>query len=334
VAFINPPSLELDFTDAAHIANLSVIDKAIRKVILSIIASYAVLPNRFLVKIDPSNDFFRTYQHPEGVLRLSVVSGTNLGRSKEGKSFLKKLVHDEPDCYAKVAVSAEAEWQTATAKNSRNPTWNETRDFVISDYDQIIGVDVNDDDTANTDDDIGLATTTVKKLLLSGGRQELPLTHKGVATDGSVVIAGEMFKFVPRPDSFGEEGPGIHGMMTVLVASAFGIQGRREQLKPSVKIEWGTHGNFRTAIKQDAPGSDVQNPSWDQAFRIPILAHMIPGPPVRITLMDGEQERGSVHVPLDEVLAAQNMQLEKFFEVSDGATVRAGIWLRGTAPAE
>ncbi|GAB1317094.1 Extended synaptotagmin-3 [Madurella fahalii] len=334
VAFINPPYLKLDFTDAAHIANLSLIDNAIRKVMISIISSMAVLPNRFLVKIDPTNDFFRTYQHPTGVLRLTVLSGSNLGEAKEGKSFLQKLVHDEPDCYAKVAVSAEAAFQTATVKNARAPEWNETYDFVVSDYDQRIAVDVNDDDTARRDDDIGEATTTVRNLLLSGGRLELPLFHKEARTEGSVRIAGRFFNFVPDPASFAERGPGICGLLTVLVASAFGIQGRREALQPSVKVDWAGHGSFRTGIKKDAPGSDVQNPSWDQAFRVPIRAGMVPGAPVKITLMDGEQERGSVEVDLGEVLAAEGMRLEKSFEVGDGATVRAGVWLRGIVPAE
>lgn len=294
----------------------------------------AVLPNRFLVKIDPTNDFFRTYQDPEGILRLTVLSGANLGEAKEGKSFLQKLVHDEPDCYAKVAVSAEAAHQTATVKNARAPEWNETCDFVVSDYDQRVWVDVNDDDRASRDDDIGEATTTVRKLLLSGGRQELPLFHKEAQTQGSVSVAGRFFKFVPDPSSFSDDGPGICGLLTVLVASAFGIQGKREELQPSVKVEWAEHGSFRTGIKKDAPGSDVQNPSWDQAFRVPVRAGMVPGAPVRIVLMDGEQERGSVEVGLDEVLAADGMRLEKFFELGDGATVRAGIWLRGIAPVE
>lgn len=304
----------------------------------------AVLPNRFLIKLDPSNDFFRTYQHPVGVLRLTVLSGANLGEAKEGKSFLKKLVHDEPDCYATVAVGAASEtpaFKTATVRNSRAPQWGETADFVVSDYDQRIEVDVNDDDTARRDDDIGLATTTVRSLLLAtgggGGGEgplELPLLHDGEQTGGSVRVTGRFFNFVPDPASFSEGGSGICGLMTVLVASAFGIQGKREALQPSVKIVWPGHGEFRTAVKKDAPGSDVQNPSWDQAFRVPIHAGMVPGPPVRITLMDGEVEKGSVEVGLDDVLAAEDMRLEKFFEVGDGATVRAGIWLRGIRPAE
>lgn len=346
VAFINPPYLKLTFTDAAHIANLSVIDKAIRKIVLSIISSLAVLPNRFLVKLDPTNDFFKTYQPPLGVLRLTVESGSELGENHEGDGgsggvggLFKRLgFRDVPDCYVKVNLSAEAEWRTGTAKNTRHPEWNETADFVVCDYDQSIAVDVNDEDTARKDDDIGVGLTTVKQLLLSdGGRQNLKLTHEEEPTNGRLAVRGQFFKFVPDASSLegggGGAGQEIVGLLTVLVASAFGIRGKRQELKPSVKITWGEHV-FRTAVKSDAPGVDIENPSFDQAFRVTLKAGMIPGPPVRIALLDGEVERGVVEVAVEDVLASEEMALQKFFDVGEGATVRAGIWLRGTTPAQ
>jgi Ca2+-dependent lipid-binding protein len=296
----------------------------------------AVLPNRFLVKLDANNDYFKTYQHQLGVLRLTVESGANLGEEKEGKSFLKRLVHDVPDCFAKVRVSAEAEWQTARAKNTRHPAWNETRDVIISDYDQRVEVDVVDDDTAGRDDDIGLGATTVRELLLSGGRQELGLSHREQPTEGEVTVRGQFFKFVPDASSLSGGGAAagqVVGQLTVLVASAFGIKGKREELKPSVKVEWGAH-TFRTAVKADAPGTDIENPSFDQAFRVALEGGMVPGPPLRIALLDGEVERGAAEVALEDVVSAEDMVLQKFFDVGDGATVRAGIWLRGIGPAE
>ncbi|KAJ4289981.1 hypothetical protein N0V88_006782 [Collariella sp. IMI 366227] len=334
VAFINKPTLKVTYTDGASIASLSIIDNAIRKIILGIISSMAVLPNRFLVKLDANNNFFNTYQHPLGVLRLTVESGSNLGEELgKTRNFLKKLVHDVPDCFVDVSVSAEDPWRTQTAKNTRNPAWNETRDFLIADHDQSIELDVKDDDTAS-DDDIGIAATTVKELLLAGGRQELGLVHKGEETDGRVVVSGRFYQFVADAESFSGSEEGVLGLMSVLVASVWGIKGRREELKPSVKVEWGGQ-TFRTAVKEDAPGTDIENPSFDRAFQFPIKAGMVGGgPPVKLILMDGETETGSVEVQLEEVLGAEGMKLESGFEVGNGATLRAAVLLRGLKLAE
>ncbi|CAI4220261.1 unnamed protein product [Parascedosporium putredinis] len=109
-----------------------------------------------------------------------------------------------------------------------------------------------------------------------------------------------------------------------MVASAFGIAGRRQDLKPSVKVSWGDR-NFRTVIKSDAPGMDIENPSFDQTFSFPITAGMVPGPPVRIALLDKEAETGAIEVSIEEVLAAANFAVEKKFDVGNGAQILAGV---------
>ncbi|AEO60433.1 hypothetical protein MYCTH_2309630 [Thermothelomyces thermophilus ATCC 42464] len=335
IAFINKPSLKMTYTDAAGIASLGVIDKALRKVIIDIISSMAVLPNRFLVKLDAANDWFKTYQHPLGVLRLTVESGSNLGEDAgETKNLLKRLVHDVPDCFATVNLSAEPEWRTKTVKNSRHPEWRETHNFLVTDHEQAIELDVKDEDTAS-DDDIGIATATVKQLLLAGGRQELRLVHKGEETAGRLAVSAEFYRFVPDPASLsGSEPEAVLGLLSVLVAAVRGLKGRREELKPSVRVDWGEQ-TFRTAIKTDAPGTDIENPSFDQAFQVPLKAGMVNGaPPVKLTLMNAEHETGSVEVPLDEVLRAPSLRLEKVFGIGNGVTLSAGIWLRGVKLAE
>ncbi|KAL2146379.1 hypothetical protein VTI28DRAFT_4132 [Corynascus sepedonium] len=336
VAFINKPTVLMTYTDAASIASLGIIDKALRKTVINIISSMAVLPNRFFVKLDAANDYFKTYQHPLGVLRLTVESASNCGEELgKTKNILKKLVHDVPDCFATVTFSAEPEWRTKTVKNSRNPDWRETYDWLVTDHDQTIEVDIKDADTAS-DDDIGVATTTVRELLLAGGRQELQLVHKGEETGAKVALGAKFYQFVPDPTSLLSDGnePEVLGLMSVLVASVRGIKGRRQEIKPSVRVDWGEH-TFRTAIKTDSPGTDIENPSFDQAFRVPIKAGMVKGaPPVKLTLMDAENETGSVEVQIDELLKAKDLKLERIFDIGNGVTLSAGVWLRGVKLAE
>lgn len=339
VAFINPPELKLDFTDAANIADLGIISSTVRKIILDIIASMAVLPNRFLVKLDASNDYFKTYQPHLGVLRLTVQKATGVaGPKKSGaKRFLAKIVKDVPDCYCKVKLGAEEEWRTSTKKNDHDPEWNETHDFLVTDFEQNITLDVQDDDMGG-DDDIGFGSTSITEILLAGGAHELPLTHKGNPTDGRVIVHAQFYNFVTEPSALSAEhsqGEGqICGLATVLVASVLGLQGQRDELNPSIKITWGAK-EFKTAAKTYSPGTDIFNPSFDQAFRIPITRDMVNNPAAfKISLMNKTSETGAVEIPFADVLGAPDCAVADGFDVGGGATVRVSISLRGLQLAQ
>ncbi|KAH9986936.1 C2 domain-containing protein [Xylariaceae sp. FL0662B] len=339
VAFIDPPELKLNFTDAANIADWALVDKAIRKVILDIICSMAVLPNRYLVKLDSNNDYFKTYLPHLGALRLTIERATGIsGPEKRGaKRLLAKIVKDVPDCYCKVSVGAEKEWRTSIKKNDTDPEWNETHDFLVADYDQRVFIDVQDDDLGG-DDDVGIATTTVKNILLSGGSLELPLTHKDEPTDASLTVHARFYKFVDDAGAItstteSENEGQIVGLATVLIASALGLQGRPDELNPSIKVTWGDH-EFRTAAKSYSPGTDIFNPSFDQAFRIPVTADLLADPTnFRIALLNKNDETGAIEITFEDILQSPGLVKEESFDVGYGATVRASISLRGLQPS-
>ncbi|KAK3306755.1 uncharacterized protein B0T15DRAFT_151841 [Chaetomium strumarium] len=350
VAFINPPSLELDFTDAANVLDSALLSGTIRRTMIGIIEGMAVLPNRFLVKMDNNNDYFKTYQPHQGVLRLTVGRATNIstpdkkkGGIKGGMSRLmaKVKLEDTPDCYVKVKVGAEGEWRTSVVDNNHNPEWNETHDFLVADFEQQIFCDVQDDDTTD-DDDIGLGSTTVKEILLNGGSHELPLSHQGQPTGASLTVHAQFYHLVSDANALSAaasqgEGQGqglICGLATVLIASALGLQGNRDELQPSVKVALGDK-TFQTAVKTYTPGTDIFNPSFDQAFRIPLTADMLANPGTfRISLVNGAQEVGHAEVPFHYVVGAEGMCVADTFEVGGGATVRASIVVRGIQRAE
>ena len=337
IAFINPPILELDFTGAANVADFSLIDSSVRGVILSIINGMATLPNRFLVTLDAKNDYFKTHLYPLGVLRVTVVKAAGFAEEAKGKAkaFFSKLTRASPDSYAKVAVGAEEPWSTTVKNNTTHPAWNETHDFVVTDFDQCLTLDLMDSDVGG-DDEIGLAVTTVKEILLAGGTQDLGLTKKREQTPGTLSVACEFFKFEKDGGSFSEaahqEKGRLSGLATILVASAFGIKGQREELQPSVIVTCGPEHKFQTVVKVDAPGTDISNPTFDQNFRVPITADLV-GSSFRIALMNKEKEVGAVEIPYADVLKVPDMILQNKFDVGGGATVRASICLRGIKAA-
>ena len=298
------------------------------------------LPNRFLVKLDAQGDFFNMFLLPQGVIRITVEKAWGFAQEAKGsaKKFFSKITRASPDCYAKVDVGAEPSFRTTTKNNTTNPSWNETHDFVVTDFDQCIKVDIEDHDM-NGDDEVGIAVTTVKEVLLAGGKQELSLVKEGQETEGRVSISCEYFKFEAENGSFSassHQGDGrVCGLATILVAGAYGIPGQRAELKPSVKVTWGAKNAFQTAIKTDAPGTDINNPFFDQSFRVPITSALASGgESFRIALFDGEKEVGGVDVSFADVASAPNMILSNKFDVGGGATVRASIGLRGLGAAD
>lgn len=294
----------------------------------------AVLPNRFLVKLDASNDYFKTFQHHLGVIRLTIGAATGItGPKKSGaKRIFEKLVKDVPDCYCDVSLGAEGEWRTSTQNNHHDPEWNETHDFLVTDHDQCITIDVQDDDVGS-DDDIGVAATTVKQILLAGGTQKLSLVHKGHPTESKLTVHAKFYNFVGDSDSIsateGQREGQICGLASVLIAGVAGLTGQPDELNPSVKVSWGDK-EFATASKTYSPGTDIFNPAFDTAFRFPITADMIADPPsFQLKLMNGTTDSGSHEVPFASVADAPGMDLVEDFDVGSGTTVRARVSLRG-----
>jgi Ca2+-dependent lipid-binding protein len=318
---------------------LGIISGTVRKTILGIIGGMAILPNRFLVKLDNSSDWFKTYQPHMGVVRLTIERAVGIsGPKKSGaKRLLAKIVKDVPDCYCSVTVGAEEMWRTSTKKNDHDPEWNETHDFLVSDFDQNIHLDVNDDDMGG-DDDIGEGLISIKDILLGGGSKDIALLHKGEHSGAHLTVHAKFFHLVSdaaalsASDSQGEGQ--FCGLATILVASALGLQGQRDELNPSVKVTWGAK-EFRTAIKTYTPGTDIFNPSFDQAFRIPITRDLLnSGASFRVALLNKESETGAVDIPFADVLNGPDAGVADSYNVGNGASVRVSVSVKGLQLAQ
>lgn len=184
-----------------------------------------------------------------------------------------------------------------------------------------------------------MAVTTVREVLMAEANKDLPLTLKHEETGGMVSIACQFFSFAPDSGSFtssDHKGDGqVSGIATVLVAGAYDIEGKRKELTPSVVVTWGQKHRYQTTIMTDAPGMDISNPAFDQAFRMPLTTDMGSNPDAfRLVLMNGEKEIGGADVPFAEVTSAPSMTLENTFDVGSGATIRASICIRGLVPGE
>lgn len=203
-----------------------------------------------------------------------------------------------------------------------------------------------DDDDLGPDSDIGEASISVRQLMLNGGEQELALaTDKHATENAKVSIRAKFYNLTDDAGALSQESVAaehdqgdVVGLATILVASALNLQGQRDELKPSVKVKWGGDPKqaFTTVTKTYAPGTDIFNPAFDQAFRVPITKEILANPPgFEITLVNGPEEvTGQVEVPFEEVIGSPGCVKEAEFDVGGGVLVRASISLQGLRPGE
>lgn len=325
IGFINPPDIELDFTGLAQVADLCIIDDTIRSVIQNVLAGILVLPNRLLIKLDPTNNFFDTYKHPLGLIRLTVVKG-------QGFKVPKQFIKDIPDVYCKIKLGAEEKWKTSTINNDTTPEWNEKKDFILSDHDQIIEIEALDDDLAG-DDNLGSGKITVGKLLLAGGTADVPLIHKGEDTGASITISSSIYQFTSEtiscesPDHSGKEL--LCGLVTVLIAGASNIPGKREEAASKVKLTY--HGkDYLTPTIFHNPGIDAINPSYDWSLRVPLTPDMISSSPdFTLTLMNGKETIGTTSVAFEDVWQSAEKTLTTKRDMGDSSSIDFHIRIAG-----
>lgn len=329
IALINPPALEMDFTGAAQALDLSLIDDTVRNIIQGIIAGMMVLPNRMIIKVDPLCELYQAHMDPVGVIRIMVESGSGF---KSGGGFIK----DVPDLYCMVKMGANGDWTTSTKNNAESPVWNESHDYLLSDNDQIIKVELFDSDVG-TDDHMGNAECTVGQMMDSGGKITLPVAKvlSKEKTDTSVTLSAKIFDLVPQADSLsagpapGDENS-MCGLLTVLVAGAKGLVGEAEALASQVVVNFGKE-SYTSGIVQQAPGIDVHNPSFDGVFRADLTPESSKNPELKFTFKNKGTAVDTFTVPLADVLTAEGLALKKEFPIKSGGVLRAKAYVLGMA---
>jgi hypothetical protein len=109
-------------------------------------------------------------------VRISVVRGYGF---KVQKLLFQR--DDVPDVYCRVEFGGIADWRTKTVKDTTAPLFNESRDFLFTNANQTITIDVFDQDQS-TSEDLGRARVTVGKLLFGSGHPvpvEIEINGKG-----------------------------------------------------------------------------------------------------------------------------------------------------------
>lgn len=329
LGFINPPLLRLDFTGLAEVAEFSLIESAVYKVVDKILADLMVLPNRIYVKLDPATVWYNAFQMDLGVLRLTVKRGF-------GFKVPKQLFKDIPDVYVETRLGAREKHSTEVIKNDVEPEWDDVSDWLLSDHDQEIVLEALDSDFTTKDDSLGIAHLTVGKLLLKGNRACVPLVVDNIDTGAKLDISCQVFDFTPDLSSLSDENFAgenhICGVMNILVAGVRNLPVERCDASSYVAVK-AFSKKFQTMVVTHVPealGLDALNPAYDAGFRVDLRQSMLEdAPDVTLDLVNKRGTLGTITVPFEDIKNAEDGIMTSKYELGNGAVVHFRIIIRG-----
>lgn len=344
--FVNPPTLQLDFTGLANVADVSTIKTTINTTISDILAGMLVLPHRMMTKLDDKVSYFSVYQPPLGVARLSILRGRGFQVEQRTMAFS----NDVPDVYCTVAVGATTIWTTAVIRNSLEPKWaGETADALLDDYNQIITIQAfdKDDGTIDSDDQLGSTQLTVGELLLAGNVKEVELQDTdGRGTGAFITVHCELLNLVAGGKSTdamkqmnqGDNEKKYKGLLTILISRAVDLPQRSDKDVPELYFCKATYDEqtFYTAAV------DGQTAVYDRSFRVPLME--TEPHPVYLSLFKGTTPSekginnvlvGTFSIPHEAMLAATGSTVSACCPVREnGPSLEYSVSVCGLVPAK
>jgi len=212
-SFVNPPTINFDFTGLAQIADsVAIVKTTILSVLQDTLASMMIVPNRMLYKVDTGCNLMDIYQPPLGVARIELLSGE--GFQVQDATWIRK--RDIPDVYCLVSMGHDS-WRSPTVKDSTTPVWKSvdderghataaSTDFLYSDHNQVVSVHAYDEDNGplDSDDDLGSAQFTIWQILLEGKRDVCVdlMREDGTKTGATLTLSVSILPFTTDLSSF------------------------------------------------------------------------------------------------------------------------------------
>lgn len=181
---LNRPAIDFELAGALEHMNFSVIHNVLKKVVDDLINQTLVLPTRMHLNImkewQLKTDVVSLYSPvPEGIVRVMVVSATNLPATDVQLSDLtdfskwwnggRRTLGTVSDPFCEVRIGAKT-FRTETVKQTLNPVWTSgnVADFLVYNLAQKVSISVFDDDFGySASDELGTAMLRVESLIHS-----------------------------------------------------------------------------------------------------------------------------------------------------------------------
>ena len=331
VFFLNRPKIGFDLINLLNVLDIPGLKSKLRSVAEDVICSIMVLPNRIVIPMSPdlvADDSDLRYPIPEGVVRMKVIE------AKELTKMDSALKGGAADPYIILEVGAQ-KFRTKTCKNTLKPVWNEVYEaFVDNDEGQEIEMSMFDEEKTSKDAKMGTLEVDITSVAQHGSR-EMWLPLDGVKS-GVVHLDLSWCKLSSNPNDLKPAGQSFSSAL--LMAKIKQGKNLPNPLKPKeiptvyckVIIEDSEKETYHVNLN-----AETQTIDWKQALRF--LVKNAATATIRIEVIEskGTKKLGSVVVPLTSVAGANEMVLEKEFNLNESGgkgSVACKFTLRALVP--
>jgi Ca2+-dependent lipid-binding protein len=313
VFFLNRPKIKFDLINLLNVLDIPGLKSKLRSVAEDVICSIMVLPNRIVIPMSPelvADDSDLRYPIPEGIVRMKVIEATELTKMDSA------LRGGAADPYIILEVGAQR-FCTKTCKNTLKPVWNEVYEaFVDNDEGQEIEMSMFDEEKASKDTKMGTLEVDITSVAQHGSR-DLWLPLDGVKS-GMVHLDLSWCKLSARPTDIKPAGKSLSSALLMVK-----IKQGKNLPNPLKAKEIPTV--FCKVIVEDSeketyhvsPNAESQTIDWKQALRFLVKNTAITSIKIEVIESKGTKKLGNVVVPLTTVADANEMVLEKEFNLTD-----------------
>nr|XP_033802618.1 extended synaptotagmin-3 [Geotrypetes seraphini] len=326
--FIQKPHLEINWTGLTNLLEIPGVSDMSDGMIVDLIASYLVLPNRFTFPLsDQLNVAQLRFPLPHGVLRVHVFEAEDLIPKD---TYLRGIIKGKSDPYTVVRVGTQT-FRTKTIKENLNPKWHEMFEFVVHEVPgQDLEVDLYDEDP-DKDDFLGSLVICLEGVMKDKVVDEwFPLSD---VASGQVHLKLEWFSLVTDQEKLREPKNSLStGMLIVYLDCAYNLPNNYFDYTNS-EYSARKMKNITYIKTMDADPNSVctltvgsktmkskmnclsRNPVWEQAFAF--FIQNVHAEQLHVEVKDDERHcaLGILDIPVHRLLKDTDMTLDQKFQL-------------------
>ncbi|XP_040296900.1 extended synaptotagmin-3 [Bufo bufo] len=327
--FIHKPQLDINWTGLTNILEIPGVSDMSDGMIVDLIASHLVLPNRFTFPLSGQvNTAQLRFPVPQGVLRVYLLEADHLIPKD---NYLKGIIKGKSDPYAILKVGNQS-FKSQTIRENLNPHWNEMYEFVIHEVPgQDLEVDLYDEDP-DKDDFLGSLVICLEGVMKDRMVDEcFPLSD---VVSGSVHLKLEWFSLLAAPNKLQEATNGLSTAMIIVYLdsasclprnhfeysnSEYSVQKQRNT--PSLKSEKEPSSYVvmyvgKKSVKSKTC-SGTMDPVWEQAFAFFIQNVHMQHLHVEVKAENWQCALGMLDFPLHRLLTSEDMTMDQKFPLTN-----------------